>query len=880
MSFSDIIKPRKDVLSKNGVEGIIDLENLRDKAGKRLEARPNDFLDLTYPTSDIKYVLQNLHERFSEDKPSAGLYLFEGYKGSGKSHLLLLVYHLLKNPAAAKEWLGRHNLECSLPHDSIVIVHKFTDFQINAIWDLIFQACGISFDTSKKERPDLDDIKSAIKGKNIFLIMDELEMGIRCIANDAIRDQNLAFLQMLTEESARSEEPNITIFASIYDSTKEPGATLKRDLRRIDVKFSDTTDRTKIALHRLFENRDSADRKKIESVLTSYRNEWKRKGFPVTEDYYSRLLNSYPFSPELIQLIQEQARNLFQGTRGALGLLGAMVKSCYRKEDLITVAHASLRERSIKNRLIDLDPGQTIMSCAQSDLDDLRDLPFAEEIVSGVLLATLAASGKTKGMTEETITLQVMKPGDDINEFKSTLQAFHKLGTYFHEQEGVYYFDPEEKPNAKIEYKSLNIDPAKALNKAFEFWTGELFNDREAIVFRDLEQAHAELRLRDKKRPRYVLAPRRLTPEERHDLYFGMANRNLIILLEPRNKEFNALDNRDIIKWAQRYIAGNELQNSVSTVERKRQFERLSREDKDYILRAFKNAGISFIWIQKYGSTAEEDQIEVEQLGNIHSREEVAAKLSRQFFPVQYFEEHLRDRLSGFMGKRLRDVERIYRETLGYPILTHDPRVREALCNLCAHKEIGLRHEKDSACGRKPTLAENEWPEVIIAEPFEDPKAEPAIGLGVRPETPTETEPTTGTGMEEKYPGDEIEPPSTTINLVHVETPFASGVGALRQEVAVKLAEYEDDRIKDVTFRIFFEKKNTDLGSLPAGLRGSMSGLGDITADLTIIKSGDFSKGEVEQMVEGLPAFPDGDYKAEMKVEHAPEETSDEDSHD
>ena len=47
MSFSDMLKPRKDVLSGEGVEGIVDLENLRDSAGKRIEARPKDFLDLT-----------------------------------------------------------------------------------------------------------------------------------------------------------------------------------------------------------------------------------------------------------------------------------------------------------------------------------------------------------------------------------------------------------------------------------------------------------------------------------------------------------------------------------------------------------------------------------------------------------------------------------------------------------------------------------------------------------------------------------------------------------------------------------------------------------------------------------------------------------------
>jgi hypothetical protein len=66
---------------------------------------------------------------------------------------------------------------------------------------------------------------------------------------------------------------------------------------------------------------------------------------------------------------------------------------------------------------------------------------------------------------------------------------------------------------------------------------------------------------------------------------------------------------------------------------------------------------------------------------------------------------------------------------------------------------------------------------------------------------------------------------------------------------------------------MYFEKRNCDLATLSAGLRGAISGLGDITADLTIAKSGAFSKAEVEQMVEKLPSFPDGDYKAELKIE-------------
>lgn len=864
MSFSDILRPRKDVLSGAGVEGIVDLENLRSSGGKHLEAKPKEFLDLTYPTSDIRFVLENLHRRFAEKEPSAGLYLFEGYKGSGKSHLLLLIYHLSQNRDLAKEWFSRHGIVCSLPDGIEVVVHKFTDFPLYALWDLISKSETTS-SPSSRARPNLDQIRKAIKGRKIFLILDELEMGIRSIADKAVQDQNLSFLQMITEEAERSETRNITIFASIYSSAQEPGATLKR-VPRIDVKFSDASDRTRIVLHRLFENSDSVDKKKMEGVLTSYRNGWKSKGIRTNDDYLARLQSAYPFSPELLQLIQEQARNLFQGTRGALGLLGTMVKAAHKKTDLITTAYASISDRAILSRLIDLDPGMTIVKCAQSDLADLGKQRFAGEIVSSVLLATLASGGKTRGMTEEQVSLQVLKPGDDVNEFRGAIKAFLKYGTYFHEQEGVFFFDPEEKPNAKIEYKSLSVEPSKALAKAFEFWTAEMFNDRDAVVFQNLEQAQAELRLKDSRRLRYVLAPKQLSAEDRHGLYFGQTNRNLIVLLEPRNKDFDALKNGDILKWAQRYIAASDLQMSAGTIDRKRQFERIAKEDKTYILDAYRKAGFSFICIQKYGSKPEEDRFEIEPLGNASSRAEVESKLSQDFFPVQLFAEHIRDRLADFMGKRLKEIERTYRETLGYPMPTHATSVRGAVISLCVNREIGLRHEKDSACGRRPSLSESEWPDVVISEPFPDKAASRGLDLGdtTRTQSPAETpEGGTAGGAGEAAPAT---PPAEQPIILSLETPFVRSAGSLRQEIAVILSAHAERTVKEVTFRIFYEKKSADLGSLPTGLRGAMSGLGNITADLTITRNGDFSKSEIEQMAESLPQFPEGDYKAEVKV--------------
>jgi len=78
MGYSAHLKPRKE-----GIEGIIDLANLKDESKAKVEARLNDFFQLTYPASGVKNVLNKINTRFSFSKESSGLFLFEGLKDNG-----------------------------------------------------------------------------------------------------------------------------------------------------------------------------------------------------------------------------------------------------------------------------------------------------------------------------------------------------------------------------------------------------------------------------------------------------------------------------------------------------------------------------------------------------------------------------------------------------------------------------------------------------------------------------------------------------------------------------------------------------------------------------------------------------------------------------
>jgi len=199
LSYSELLEARPDVLSDRGIDGIIDLANLLDGKKTALEKNAERFFALTYPTADIRRVLGELDRRFTTDGGTAGLFLFEGLKGTGKSHLLLLVYHLFVNRNAGAAWLREYNLLCRLPDDATVVVNKFTDLPLVSIWDFILEQLGLPRPEKPVVQPSYRDIEQALGGKRLVLILDELEQGIRVINDPTVRHQNLAFLQMLSE---------------------------------------------------------------------------------------------------------------------------------------------------------------------------------------------------------------------------------------------------------------------------------------------------------------------------------------------------------------------------------------------------------------------------------------------------------------------------------------------------------------------------------------------------------------------------------------------------------------------------------------------------------------------------------------------------------
>lgn len=848
MAFSALLRPRPEVLSEEGIEGIVDLANIGDPKRRKLEAKPDLFFRLSYPTADIKRVIELLDQRFAGEGTTPGLFLLEGLKGVGKSHLLLLIYHLFKSSKEARSWLQHHGLTCRLPEGVVPVVNKFTDLPLLSIWDFVFEQVTGRRPPKSMVQPSLAEAEAALAGRKVVLIFDELEQGIRVLPDPAVKAQNIAFLQMLSEWGNRSNQ--VTLFASIYSDQEEPGATLKR-VPACRVQFAQTQDRARVVLHRIFENYLDFKPESAVPTVESYLNTWRRHAPFNADEYRQTMLEAYPVTPDLLDIMLRRvpARGGFQNVRGALGFLAHLVRLTHTEADVITPGQANIQDREVAIRLSDLDPGSDLISRAQANLAELKTVPLAVEIASATLLYTLTGvDSRTHGVTREELIRSVLRPGVDINDFEQGLRAFEKYAAYFHVREGRYLFDREENADAKVEFHSLRIGDDRARLTLRALWRDELFKEPTAVIWSGSEETRAALDTLDKDRLRWVLAPRRLAAEDRHALYHGLSMRNQVILLEPREEKFNLEGHADLLKWAKRLIAAQSLIDMTREASRREQYERIAREDRGHILGQIRRAGLSYIRFEPQPTGL---LIEGESLGTAVSKEEVVTQLSQRIYPPQLIAEHLVAQLDKIKGRPVREVDREYRSTLGFPVPTHAGSVTRAIRLLCKDRKLGVYHHRGNACGNDPSLNDTELLEATLGEPFEGADVGPPPSPPKPPESVLIVTPAPRPQVGEQ---------------ISRRTGPQPGIGPLRQTVAALLQEYPSARVLKARFTVFMQQNTGDLSSLPAAYRGSLAGPGALTVEITVTKEGELTKAEVEQVVEHLPNVPQAEYSADLTL--------------
>src|SRR5262249_5498181 len=151
------------------IDGVVDAEKVKTGPPNCLERDASQLFNLTYVTEDLQAMLRTLSRRFSSngDGNSPGLILAEGVKGQGKSHDMVLTYHLFTSPDRARLWMEAQEFSWNPPSDTVVLLEKFTDqyLPFDSLWDYVGQKLSISW--SRDHSPSLTEFRSALADRHL-----------------------------------------------------------------------------------------------------------------------------------------------------------------------------------------------------------------------------------------------------------------------------------------------------------------------------------------------------------------------------------------------------------------------------------------------------------------------------------------------------------------------------------------------------------------------------------------------------------------------------------------------------------------------------------------------------------------------------------------
>lgn len=314
---------------------------------------PDLFFRKTYPTDGLKNILDVANARL-QGKSGDSIIQLQTPFGGGKTHTLIALYH------KAKEWNAK----------VVVIDGTALDPKEKKLWEeMERQLTGTVVLTKGDTAPGKEKLIELLSAHSPTLIlMDELLEYITKSAGVKVGDSNLAaqsfaFIQELTGAVATVGNALLvlTLPSSVLEHYDESAERMFQQLQKIVGRMEKIYTPVKddeiefVVRARLFNKVDESEAKKIVDEFVEFaKNEGLLSGDEVSE-YRSRFLKSYPFKPEVIDILYKRWGSFpeFQRTRGVLRLLSLVIYNLLDKSiPFIRLGDFDLSNEELRRELI------------------------------------------------------------------------------------------------------------------------------------------------------------------------------------------------------------------------------------------------------------------------------------------------------------------------------------------------------------------------------------------------------------------------------------------------------------------------------------------------------------------------------------------------
>jgi hypothetical protein len=523
-----MVRPHDDIRRGRLDESIFaaKLEDVRNNTGPDVYLDPYIFFQKTFFTSGLRNIARRVITGLNggTDADNRVLSLQTGF-GGGKSHALITLFHVATLGRQVTSVLPDGALDVLPDFDKARIAvftnetldaaqgrHTDEGLHIRTIWgELAYQLGGLdAYEIIRQNDQDRTAPgglfrKVLAQTKPALILIDELadyclKASSQQVVGSTLSDQTVSFVQELTQAVVDSEQTVlvVTLPASrteMGDSDKAASVlyALQQRVARVgkDTEPVDKEEIFEVIRRRLFD--DLGDESAMKATVNAYADLYSDLGTAVPmqatrSEYKQRLLKSYPFHPELVDLFRLRwaSNHNFQRTRGVLRLLAAIVSDLYQRQGSLTgtnlLIHASdvsfENVEAVRSKLkelfgngfdavMDADVSGHSSNAFKNDEDnaDYRTQRLTQGLTATILMGTFGAEGANKGLSVEELKLAFLKPDgfnhNTINTALDTLEASaHYL--YYTTNPRRYWFNTKPNINILINQAKHQIDDPDA----------------------------------------------------------------------------------------------------------------------------------------------------------------------------------------------------------------------------------------------------------------------------------------------------------------------------------------------------------------------------------------------------------------------------------
>jgi Protein of unknown function (DUF499) len=530
--WTEVVRPHEDILAgrleMSTYAADLGAVDRGDPATPRVYRDADEFFRTTFLTVKLRQLVEDVLTVLSGGAGDRVLQLRTPF-GGGKTHAMLALYHLLKSRDAIA------SLDvASLPNPGTgrVAVLSGLDLDpwaprvvdglpIRTLWgELAYRIGGqqglerVRIQDDKGSPPGNDVLRPILEGGPVLVLLDEVLVYVQRAGgregNDPYRKQVMNFLQGLTELVRGM--PNAAMVYSLQASEHEAAGdvALLGDLdhlvTRVDAKRQpvDDDEVMRVVRRRLFPEfglspeHEAMAKETAREYALAFSNLMEstaetaadRRAVTIdAERFEHRVLDSYPFHPELLDLMYHRWGSLpsYQRTRGALQFLASIVSATWDQvrlpRPLIGPGDVPLEEERVQGTFFSqVGERERYSSVLAADITgpDARAQeadrriggasPIFDQLKVGTRAATAvmlysfgARQGEERGVVEGDLVEALVSPELDRNVITTTLVDLREELLYLHHIGRRYRFEPKANLNLLIAEERKKFQPDEVL---------------------------------------------------------------------------------------------------------------------------------------------------------------------------------------------------------------------------------------------------------------------------------------------------------------------------------------------------------------------------------------------------------------------------------